>query len=113
MWYAGRACAAAGCLVEADREGFRGCKGPRSTVGSAEALVDSVEVVPKPLQIRRPGPELPSPPQRLSVGRERGLMRGPAGHIDSQCQRHRRPPVQVTFPGSQVTDHHGHGPDVL
>ena len=49
-----------------------------------------VKIAPQPLQIGRPRHELAALPQRLAVYRQRRLMLGPTGHIDTQTDRGRR-----------------------
>jgi hypothetical protein len=74
--------------------------------------VSEVEIGPEPLQIGWSCPELPAPPHRGAVVRERGLMRRPDRNVDAQRQRHLVAPVSRN-PDHEVTDRRGHGPDIL
>ena len=80
---------------------------------------------PRSARPDRPGPDPPTAaPDRPagsrtsghatpgSVPRQRRLMRGPDGHVDAQRQCHLRSPVSQSR-SNQVTDQHGHGPDIL
>ncbi|SHX24116.1 Uncharacterised protein [Mycobacteroides abscessus subsp. abscessus] len=75
--------------------------------------ISQIQVIPQPFQLRRPGRELTATPHRDSVAGQRPLMRCPHCHVDPQRQCHCRFAPVSPILSSQVTDHRGHGPDIL
>lgn len=52
---------------------------------------------PQPLQLNRPGEELPAPPHNHPITRQRRLMRRPDRDVDPQGQCHQHPPATCAF----------------